>query len=87
MKVKPAVRKLKWKEERELEEIEPKILALEEEVAELEKTLNTPEFYVDNSDQVPELTRKLESLRVDIQGLYDRWEHLELIKSASSTPQ
>lgn len=80
---KPAMRKLKWKEERELEAMEPRILELEGQAAEIENTLNTPEFYIENSELAPALTGKLEALRSEIQALYDRWEELESIRIAS----
>ncbi|MCB1099578.1 MAG: ABC-F family ATP-binding cassette domain-containing protein [Verrucomicrobiae bacterium] len=77
-------RKLKWKEERELEQMEATILAREEEAAALEETLNSPEYYIENSEKAPELAAKLASMRDEIQGLYERWEELELIKSGSN---
>lgn len=80
---KPNARKLKWKEERELEGMEEAILAEEEKAANIEEKLNSPEFYAENASKLPELTADLEALKAKIQGLYDRWEELESIKSES----
>ena len=76
-------RKLKWKEERELESLEPKIMELEEQASAIETKLNSPEFYVENAAETPKLTQSLENLRAEIQALYERWEELDAIKSAS----
>ncbi|MGK0190518.1 MAG: ATP-binding cassette subfamily F protein uup [Verrucomicrobiales bacterium] len=82
-KPKAPARKLKWKEERELEQMEETILAREEEAAAIEETLNTPDFYAENSDKVPELTANLKAKKAEVTGLYSRWEALESIKSES----
>ena len=84
-KAKSEVRKLKWKEERELEGIEQRILDLESEAESLEKKLNDPAFYIENSEEAPALSEQLDQLRRDIEALYERWEELELIKSTSET--
>jgi ATP-binding cassette subfamily F protein uup len=80
-----APRKLKWKEERELESSEPKIMELEEKAGDLEEKLNAPEYYIENAAEAPALIEKLASMRTEIQGLYERWEELETIKAASET--
>jgi ABC transport system ATP-binding/permease protein len=80
-------RKLKWKEERELEQMEATILAREGEVAALEETLNSSEFYIENSEKAPELAAQLAAMREDIHGLYERWEELEAIKSEGEAPK
>ncbi|MDA0814500.1 MAG: ABC-F family ATP-binding cassette domain-containing protein, partial [Verrucomicrobia bacterium] len=68
-----SVRKLKWKEERELEQMEATILAQEEEVSALEKILNSPEFYIENAGKAPELIAQLEQMREEVMRLYERW--------------
>ena len=74
-------RKLKWKEERELEGIENKILGLEEEAEELENLFNQPDFYEKHGNEAEKLTEKLNSLKGEVEQLYKRWEELEEIKN------
>ncbi len=70
-------KKLTWKEERELESIEAKILEEEEAVAELEATFADPDFYANHGEDVPALTAKLEAHRKAAEALYARWQELE----------
>ena len=78
---KPQARKLKWKEERELEEMEDKILELETETEELESMFNQPDFYEKHGNEAVQLTEKLNSMKSEIEKLYARWEELEEIKN------
>lgn len=78
---KEPARKLKWKEERELEGIEEHILELESEVEELEALFNQPDFYDKHGHEAVELTEKLETGKKEIERLYNRWEELEEIKN------
>ena len=75
-------RKLKWKEERELESMEETILQAEEEVAGIETKLNDPAFYIENSEKAVDMAKDLEGKKVRIQTLYTRWEELEAIRVA-----
>lgn len=75
-------RKMTMKEKRELEGMEAAILAKEEEAAELEKTLNDPEFYITRSLEAPELTAKLDAAKAEVDRLYARWEELNQIPLA-----
>jgi ATP-binding cassette subfamily F protein uup len=74
-------RKLKWKEERELEAMEETILAAEESAAELEAKLNDPAFYIDNAAEAPALIEELERRKAGVVALYARWEELEAIRA------
>lgn len=74
--------KLKWKEERELEGMEEKILEAEEAVAELEATLADPAYYVENSEKAVVQAAELETMKFDVHKLYERWEELEAIRKA-----
>ncbi len=76
-------RKLKWKEERELEGMEDAIISAEEAVSELHHKLNDPSFYIENSDAAPALIEELERRKVIVAELYARWEELEAIRSAA----
>ncbi|MGB0153078.1 MAG: ABC-F family ATP-binding cassette domain-containing protein [Verrucomicrobiales bacterium] len=75
-------RKLKWKEERELEGIEDAILEIETDIEEIEAKLNDPGFYVENAASAGELSKTLEKRREEAEALYDRWEELEEIRIA-----
>ena len=75
-------RKLKWKEERELEGMEDAILEIETAIEEIEAKLNDPGFYVENAASAGELSETLEKRRDEAEALYDRWEELEEIRSA-----
>lgn len=76
-------RKLKWKEERELETIEEDILAAEEKVARLDTLFAAPDFYEKNGENWEELQQELKDAKEKVTTLYSRWEELEEIKAAS----
>ena len=80
-----APRKLKWKEERELEGMEEAIGKVEARIAEIEGNFADPEFYKDHADELPGLEEELNRLRVENEELYARWEELETIKSAAGS--
>jgi len=75
-------RKLKWKEERELEEMEETILTAESEVEKLEAQLNDPGFYIENSELAVGMSEELETKNAEIKALYEKWEELEAIRLA-----
>ena len=77
----PAVRKLKWKEERELERMEGDILDAEAEVQRLEATFSAPDFFDRHGARTAALTTQLQQARSRVSRLYERWEELESIKS------
>ncbi|HEV2211316.1 MAG TPA: ABC-F family ATP-binding cassette domain-containing protein [Verrucomicrobiae bacterium] len=75
--VKPlASRKLTFKEQRELDGIESSILAAEARVAELETTLNDPEFHATRSRDAHDLLADLELAKANVTRLYERWQEL-----------
>ncbi|MCB1230299.1 MAG: ATP-binding cassette domain-containing protein [Verrucomicrobiae bacterium] len=78
-------RKLKWKEERELESMEETILEAESAVEAIEEKLNDPEFYIENSAEAPALSEELERKRAEVRTLYERWEELEAIRLAAES--
>ncbi|HEX3443974.1 MAG TPA: ATP-binding cassette domain-containing protein, partial [Chthoniobacterales bacterium] len=77
-------RKLKWKEERELETIEAAILEAEDKVADLEKTFADPDFYKKHGKNSAALESDLKTARERVTELYRRWEELERIKQEST---
>ncbi len=76
-------RKLKWKEERELETIEEVILKAEENVVQQEAIISAPQFYNDHPDDWQEFNNKLASAKAKVVKLYNRWEKLEALKADS----
>jgi len=74
------VRKLKYKEERELETMEAAILAAETEVTRLEGIFAEPDFFEKHASDFKDLERELEAARTRVAGLYARWAELEGIK-------
>jgi ABC transport system ATP-binding/permease protein len=77
-------RKLKWKEERELETIEATILEAEDKVADLEKTFADPDFYKKHGKNYAALETDLKTARERVTELYHRWEELERIKQVGT---
>jgi ATP-binding cassette subfamily F protein uup len=74
-------RKLKWKEERELETIEADILAAETEVTRLEAAFATSDFYEKHRNDWHTQEALLESAKHKVARLYARWTELEGIKA------
>jgi ATP-binding cassette subfamily F protein uup len=75
--------KLSFKETRELEGIEPQILALEEEIGRIEGLFASPDFHRTHASQTNELLAELAAAKEKLPRLYARWEELEALKSAS----
>ena len=72
-------RKFSFKEQRELAGMEAAILAAETRVAELETTLNDPNFYATRVKEAGSLSVELETAKAEVTRLYARWEELERI--------
>ncbi|MBA2269267.1 MAG: ATP-binding cassette domain-containing protein [Chthoniobacterales bacterium] len=77
-------RKLKWKEERELETIEADILRAEETVTQLEETFAAPDFYVQHGAGWTEVESQLKRARGRVAQLYARWQELEQLQAQIS---
>ena len=75
------MRKLTWKEKKELENMERDILEAEAEVEKIEAIFSSPDFFEKHAEQTKELNKKLEDSQIKVQTLYNRWEELEEIKS------
>jgi ATP-binding cassette subfamily F protein uup len=78
------VRKLTWKETRELENMEAQILAAEEEVARLEQLFAAPDFYQQHGERWQALEKELAAAKRKVPALYARWEELEGIRQAAT---
>lgn len=73
------VRKLSYKENRELDALPELIDTLEAEQETLHQTMSDPAVYQDGTD-IGALKKKLETVETDLQTAYDRWEVLEAIR-------
>jgi ATP-binding cassette subfamily F protein uup len=76
------VRKLTWKENKELESIENDITNAESEIDRIEGIFSSPDFYEKYTAQTKELTSQLEQVKKLIIKLYERWNELEQIKNS-----
>lgn len=85
--VKPAAaekpRKLKWKEERELEAMEETILVAEEEAARFDEIFAAPDFYTKHGSDYAAFEAQRKAAHDEVARLYARWEELAQIKAAS----
>jgi ATP-binding cassette subfamily F protein uup len=81
----PAVkmRKLSFKEQKELDGIEDSIHAHEKKAADIDAVLNDPNFYVTRSQEASGLISDLEATKAKVVHLYERWEELEKIASGT----
>ncbi|KAF0152783.1 MAG: yfmR [Ignavibacteria bacterium] len=80
---KPKVRKLTWKENKELEMMEENIFNAESDVARIETIFSSSDFYVKFANKTVELNKQLEESKMKVKFLYERWEELEKIKTPS----
>lgn len=78
-------KKLSWKEERELEGIEPAILEAEGRVEEIDALFNDPDFYAKRGDEAADLMAERDEMKKKAEDLYARWEELEAIKAEGAT--
>ncbi|CAN5821192.1 energy-dependent translational throttle protein EttA [soil metagenome] len=73
------MRKLSFKEQKELDGIEDSIHAHEKKAADIDANLNDPNFYVTRSQEASGLISDLEATKAKVLKLYERWEELEKI--------
>jgi len=81
---KPKRRKLTWKEQRELEGMEERIMEAEGEVERIEGVFASPDFHAKHGESSKELQAELEEARAEAARLYARWEELEAIANANA---
>ncbi len=75
-------KRLSWKEEKELEGLEDKITSAEADLALLEETFNSPDFYVNNGPKVKSFLAEFEQKKTEIENLYERWSFLSSKKTS-----
>ena len=73
-------KKLTYRENLELESIPSLIESLEQEHAEIFKHLSDPAFYKRDSAEISGSKERLESLEIELEKAYKRWEVLESLK-------
>jgi ATP-binding cassette subfamily F protein uup len=76
--------KLSFKETRELEGIEPQILAVEEEIARIEGLFVSPDFHRTHATQTSQLVADLAAAKEKLSRLYARWAELDGLKAAAA---
>jgi len=81
----PKARKLTWKEIKELEGMEARILAVEEEIGRIEDLFASPDFHRTHATQTNELKAEIETAKSSLAELYARWEELEALRLASES--
>jgi ATP-binding cassette subfamily F protein uup len=74
--------KLSFKQLRELEGIEPQILAVETEIARIEGLFASADFHRTHATRTKELLAEAEEARKKVALLYARWAELEALKGA-----
>ncbi|MCQ2353344.1 MAG: ABC-F family ATP-binding cassette domain-containing protein [Victivallaceae bacterium] len=73
---KPSSNKRTFKENRELAELEEKIPALENAIAELENRFSLPDFFARYGKEQPKLEAELTQLKAALENSVDRWAYL-----------
>ena len=74
---KSASRKLSYNEKRELEQLPKQIETLEAEQHELNKKMESPEFYQQDNAIVTQAVERLEQIQKELSQAYERWGELE----------
>jgi ABC transport system ATP-binding/permease protein len=74
---KPAKPRLTYKEQKELESLPEKIIALESELSQLHATLADPAFFRQPPSEIVKVKIRLQTLQETIAASYKRWEELE----------
>ncbi len=73
----PKKEKMTWKEQRELESLEPHIAKDEARVTELEALFSAPDFFAKHGSEMQALQNEHDSLKTELDSLYSRWDELE----------
>jgi ATP-binding cassette subfamily F protein uup len=79
-RTKNKVKKLSYKDAKELEQIEEKIILAEWDVENIEMIFTLPDYYEKYAAQTNELNLQLAEAKEIVKKLYDRWDELERIK-------
>ncbi|HEX6923963.1 MAG TPA: ABC-F family ATP-binding cassette domain-containing protein [Longimicrobiaceae bacterium] len=77
----PRPRRLTYREQRELEQLEGAIMEAEAELARLQQRLSDPGLYTDTPEEVAAVTAAFQEASAKVESLYARWAELEEIAS------
>jgi ATP-binding cassette subfamily F protein uup len=80
-------RKLTWKETKELETMESRILKTESEIGRIEALFSSPDFHRTHATQTTQLNADLAMAKTTLAQLYSRWEELEALRLAAEPPK
>ena len=80
-KEKTTKKKLSYLEERELSQIEDKVIGLEDQISEIKSKLEKEAMGKDHK-KINELAKILEGFEKKLDSLYKRWEELEILKKS-----
>jgi ABC transport system ATP-binding/permease protein len=72
----PAQKKLSYLDQREYDQIEPRILAAEEQLQACQKAMEDPQIAA-NSDKLRSAITSWEQAQKEVEALYARWDELE----------
>ena len=75
------IRKLSFKEKREIEELPGRIAALEAEQAALKDEAAAPQFYKSPADRIKTVLARIESVQADLDRTLERWVELDARKA------
>ena len=78
-------RKLSYKEQRELEALPSKIEALEHEQSELHARMGDANFYRQGSGKITATLERMETVKVELEACYERWQELESLTLGSNS--
>jgi len=73
----PAVRKLSYREQRELEDLPARIESLEGEQRDLNAEVQDPQFYTKGADAIQASLARLEAVGSELLTVYARWDELD----------
>lgn len=74
-------KKLRWKDAKELETIEPDIRQAETEVQRIEAIFSASDFYERHGEDIVQLTSDLDAAKAQVARLYARWHELEVLRA------
>ncbi len=74
-------KKMSYKEQRELENLPKQIEAMEARQVELNTTLNAADFYKQDAETVKKLLAEAQSLELELEASYQRWNELDALAS------
>ncbi len=77
-------RKLKFKEQQELDTMEENIMTLEGEIEKLHSLFSAPDFFKEPQDKVKNTQKKLNDAEAKRDQMYVRWGELESIKNGKA---